>query len=173
MRREFPFAVAVVAVVVAVLAVMLPGLGFGQTETVFSHGGTPTDVYTRTFDSTGCGQVALNQGGHEIMHQNFTLQAESDIVVWFTFQLVLTDSRQEGSFQFGLDGTGTNQTWQVAAPGSTTANKFGTSQSTTLMWSFDRVPPGDHEVEEFAAVSRGSAELNGCAMTVLVAPSAN
>lgn len=176
MRKTMLFAVTVVAAIIAVLVVMLPGLGFGQTQTVFGHGGTPTDVYTRTFDSTGCAGVVLDPDGEQIMHQNFTLQAESNVVVWFTFQLVLESSGQRGSFQFGLDRTPTNQAWVVTAPGSTTAKSFGTAQSTTLMWSFDNVALGDHDVQVFAAVSPAvtpsqlNAELNGCAMTVLVNP---
>lgn len=161
-------AVAVVAAIVAVLAVLSPGLGFGQE--VFGHGGTPTDVYTQTFDAAYCGNVQLNQGGQTLMEQSFTLEAESNVVVWFTFQFGFENPRQEGLLAFGLDGGSMNNEWGIAAPGSTTAQSFSVRQSTTLSWSFDNVAPGPHRVTAFGRVSTGLAGLNTCAMTVLVTP---
>lgn len=177
MRRltasRISMAVAVVAVIVAVLAVVFPGLSFGQGQTVFGRGGTPTDVYTRTFDGDICENVELSQNGQSIMDQAFTLGVESNVVVWFTFQFGFQSPRQEGLLGFGLDGTSMNTEWGVAAPGSTTAKYFSVRQSTTLMWSFDNVAPGDHDVAAFGRVSTGSASLNTCAMTVLVSPVAS
>jgi hypothetical protein len=163
-----PTAVAVVAAIVAVLAVMFPGLGFGQTNS--GHGASPSDVYTQTFDDDFCGNTTLNQGGQTIMDQEFTLEAESNVVVYFMFQFGFQSPRQEGLMAFALDGVSTNKEWGVAAPGSTTAQSFSVRQSTTLMWSFDNVAPGDHSVQAFARVSTGSAGMSGCALTVLVSP---
>jgi hypothetical protein len=165
---RFSIAVSVVAVVVAILAVMFPGLGFGQTNS--GHGASPSDVYTQTFDDDFCGNVTLNQNGQTIMDQEFNLEAESNVVVYFMFQFGFQTPRQEGLMSFGLDGASTNKEWGVAAPGSTTAQSFSVRQSTTLMWSFDNVGPGDHHVEAFARVSTGSAGMSGCALTVLVSP---
>lgn len=172
MKRAFAprasTAVAVVAAIVAVLAVMFPGLGFGQTNS--GHGTSPSDVYTQTFDDDFCGATELNQNGQLIMDQGFTLEAESNVVVYFTFQFGFRTPRQEGLMSFGLDGASTNKEWGVAAPGSTTAQFFSVRQSTTLMWSFDNVAPGVRHVQAFARVSTGSAGLSGCALTVLVSP---
>jgi hypothetical protein len=104
------------------------------------------------------------------MDQAFAIEAESNVVVYFTFQFGFRSPRQEGLMSFGLDGASTNKEWGVAAPGSTTAQIFSVRQSTTLMWSFDNVAPGVHHVRTFARVSTGSANLSGCALTVLVSP---
>ncbi len=165
---RFSTAAGVVAVVVAILAVIFPGVGFGQTNS--GHGASPTDVYTQTFDDDFCGNTTLNQNGQTIMDQEFTLEAESNVVVYFMFQFGFHTPRQEGLMSFGLDGASTNKEWGVAAPGSTTAQFFSVRQSTTLMWSFDNVAPGDHSVQAFARVSTGSAGMSGCALTVLVSP---
>jgi len=165
---RFSTAVSVVAVVVAIVAVTFPGLGFGQTNS--GHGTSPSDVYTQTFDDDFCGNTTLNQNGQTIMAQEFTLEAESNVVVYFMFQFGFDTPRQQGLMSFGLDGASTNKEWGVAAPGSTTAQVFSVRQSTTLMWSFDNVAPGDHSVQAFARVSTGSAGMSGCALTVLVSP---
>jgi hypothetical protein len=161
-------AVSVVAVVVAIYAVMFPGLGFGQTNS--GHGVSLSDVYTQTFDDDFCGNTTLNQNGQLIMDQGFTLEAESNVVVYFTFQFGFNTPRQEGLMSFGLDGANTNKEWGVAAPGSITAQSFSVRQSTTLMWSFDNVAPGVRHVKAFARVSTGFASMSGCALTVLVSP---
>jgi hypothetical protein len=107
------------------------------------------------------------------MEQFFTLDVESNVVVYFSFELGFESPRQEGLISFGLDGIGTDQEWGIAAPGSITAQYFGTRQSGTLMWTFDHIAPGDHRVQAFARVSTGHAGMNGCALTVFVIPVAD
>lgn len=131
---------------------------------------SPIQVFTQTFEGDGCADATLNPEGQTIFDQGLTLAAESNVTVYISFELGLETSRQEGLISFGLDGTGTDQEWGVAAPGSTTAKFFGVRQSTTLMWTFDHVAAGEHSVQAFARVSTGSAGMNGCALTVLVSP---
>jgi hypothetical protein len=165
---RFSTAVSALAVAVAIVAVIFPGVGFGQTNS--GHGTSLSDVYTQTFDDDYCGNATLDQNGQSIMGQEFSLDAKSNVVVYFTFQFGFETPRQEGLMSFGLDGASTNKEWGVAAPGSSTAQSFSVRQSTTLMWSFDNVAPGEHSVQAFARVSTGSAGMSGCALTVLVSP---
>jgi hypothetical protein len=165
---RFVTAASVLAVVIAIVAVMFPGVVLGQSNS--GHGTSLSDVYTQTFDDDYCGNTTLDQNGQSIMGQEFSLDAESNVIVYFTFQFGFDTPRQEGLLSFGLDGTSTNKEWGVAASGNTTAQSFSVRQSTTLMWSFDNVAPGDHSVQAFARVSTGSAGMSGCALTVLVSP---
>lgn len=66
-------------------------------------------TYTQTFDDDFCGNVELNQGGQTIMAQEFTLETESNVVVYFMFQFGFRTPRQEGLMSFGLDSASTNK----------------------------------------------------------------
>jgi hypothetical protein len=158
--------VAVVAAIVAVLAVLSPGLGLGQE--VFGHGGTPTDVYTQTNPDTCLG---AGRNGQTAMVQGFDLAATSHVVVYFTAEWARLNSRQEGHISMGLDGRPETEVpvegWRFSGPVPRTSG--------TVMWTFDNVGPGHHRVNVFGRVSAAgdtntSADLNACALTVLVSP---
>jgi hypothetical protein len=158
-----PTAVAVVAAVVAVFAVMLPG--FGQTTS--SHGGTPTEVFMQTHPDT-C--LAVGPNDQTAMEQDFTLSDASHVLIYFTFEWGRLSSGEDGHIIPRLDGGGPFngvEAWRFS--GTTTTRTSG-----TIMWTFDNVAAGDHEVQVFARVSRGlsapSADLNDCALTVFVIP---
>ena len=74
MRRAILSAVAVVATILVLLGVMV-GVGIGQS--ISSHGGTPSDVYTQTWEGDNCANLELNQGGQAVFDQGFNLDAES------------------------------------------------------------------------------------------------
>lgn len=165
-------AVAVLAAIVAVLAVMFPGPGFGQTA--FSHGGPPSDVYTRTHPGDICAELGFNTV--TAMQQDFTLDVESNVLFYFTFELGALSAHETVNVEPGLDGIGAGNEWLLGGPANASTGIFGTGTSGTLMWSFDHVAPGDHDVEMFARVAGGdnpSADMNECAFTVFVIPVAD
>ena len=177
MRPDIPrtsTAIALVASIVAVVALMFPGVGFGQTTS--SHGGSPSDVYSQSNPEDSCARLSFH--GQTAMEQTFTLDAESNVLVYFSFEVGLPDPREEAEISFGLDGISPppEPEWGVAGPASTNVKRFGTRQSSTLMWTFDHVASGDHRVEAFARVGgpasipNPTADLNGCALTVIVIP---
>jgi len=158
-------AVAVVAAIVAVLAVMFPGFGFGQTTS--SHGGTPSEVFMQTHPDT-----CLNVGPNDeiALEQDFTLNEESHVLVYMTFEWGQLNASEDGHVIIRLDGGGPFdgvEAWRFS--GTTTTRTSG-----TIMWTFDNVAAGDHRVQMFARVTRGlatpSADLNDCALTVFVIP---
>ena len=158
-------AVAVVAAIVAVLAVMFPGLGFGETTS--SHGLSPTDVYTQTNPDT-C--LAAGRNGQTAMEQFFDLAAESHVVVYFTSEWARVSAHEEGHISMSLDGGP-----EVPFEGWRFSGTVSTRTSGTVMWTFDNVAPGHRRVNVFGRVSStgdisGSADLNSCALTVLVTP---
>jgi len=160
-------AVVVVAAIVAVLAVMFPGLGFGQST--FSHGGSPSDVYMQTDPNT-----CLNAGpnGQTAMEQFFDLGAESHVVVYFTSEWARLNTHERGHISMGLDGGP-----EVPVEGWRFSGTVSSHTSGTVMWTFDNVAPGHHRVNVFARVAsiqhdaeERSADLNSCALTVFVMP---
>jgi hypothetical protein len=166
---RFSTAVSVVAVVVALLAVMFPGFGFGQTT--FSHGGPPSDVYTQTNPDT-C--LSVGTEGATAMEQELTLGAESHLLVYFSFEWGALGTREEGKLSFELDGTDATSEWSF--PGNSATRTSG-----TVMWSFEDVPAGTHIVDVFGRVDpipsdgqppgvHTSADVNGCALTVIATP---
>jgi hypothetical protein len=153
----------------AVALVAIPVIAIGQTSSSF---GLPPDVYTQTFPGDYCGETDLSETA-AVMSQEVSLWAESSVVLYFSFEAGFENPRQEILVSFGLDGSDAaleGQEWGIAAPASTTARYFGSRQSTSLMWTFDHVEAGNHTVQAFARVSKGVAEMNGCALTVLVSP---
>jgi hypothetical protein len=172
-------AVAVVAAIVAVLAVMFPGLGLGQTTGV--KGGSPTAVYMNK-NSGFCAEVD-NFGG-SVISQEVTLDAESHLVTYFTFEWGTLSERLEGLISFALLDA-TREFPENVVAGS---NEWGfpgnriPRTSSTVMWSFENVPPGTYQVHGTARVDQApaggqpgteaTAGLNECALTVFVIPAA-
>ena len=173
-------AVAVVAAIVALVAVILPGIGFGQP--IFSHGGMPTDVYTQTLASPNdevCAEVPVD--GNDVMRQQFEVTVPSLVVAVSSFDWESLGDREIGVTHLELDGPfgspHPGDTWFTAlAPTIPIAH-------TTLTWSWANVLPGQtHTVGVYAAVQaipgRGSggedlfAVAQNCSLTVFVSPMA-
>ena len=176
-------AIAVVAAIVAVLAVMFPGLGFGQTSG--SHGGVPSDVYMQTQDSSEdvfCADVPAD--GVTAMPQQFELAGTSHVLAYFTFEWEGLDAREFGVLHLELDGVpSTTSEYEFTAPHA--MFKSNETVNGTVMWSFSNVAPGTHTVAVYAAVddldplpgatgqdSDLFANLGNCALTVIVTPAA-
>ena len=173
MRRTLHLVLAV-ATVVGVLGVMV-GVGIGQT--VSSHGGTPTDVYTQTLGSVNdelCAEV--NANGVSAMPLTFEVASPSLVVALFSFHLEGLDRREVAVAHLQLDGSapGVADTWYTAQ-----IRKVPFAQG-TLTWAFANVLPGQHTVSVYAAVdaipglSAGSSDLvarmQNCALTLFVSP---
>lgn len=166
MRGTIRRGVVVLGTIVAILGVMV-GVGIGQTS---SHGGSPSDIYTQTWPEDTCNDVQFDENGATIMEQQVTLQVESNLLVYFSYEIGFRSARQEALLSFGLDDSGPDQEWGIAAPASTTAQFFGTRQSGTMMWTFEHVEAGEHSVRANARVSTGVAGMNGCNLNVIVTP---
>jgi hypothetical protein len=165
-------AVAVVAAIVAVLAVMFPGLGFGQTNS--GHGASPSDVYTQTNAGT-CAEVSLDTVN--VMRQSFTTDVETNIVAYFTGQFGSLQQLEEGRLFFTLDLPDTH----VESGDQAIAGNIEPRTTATVMWSFVNVPAGDVEIGVGARVEQHvgasgdvnpapSSDLKNCAFTVFVSP---
>ena len=161
MRRTIPYAVAVVATIVVVLAVMV-GVGIGQPTS--SHGGSPSEVFMQT-DQFLCSDT--DWGG---MSQELTLAETSHLLVYFTATWFGLGSKERGYLWFNLDGTDTDADWEV--PGDKSRRTTG-----TMMWTFEDVAAGSHTVYAKSGARRlhegpgsGSADLHSCALTVMVIP---
>jgi hypothetical protein len=174
-------AVAIVATIVAVLAVMFPGLGIGETTT--SHGLTPTDVFSGTETET-CA-VVDTFGIAPIMPTEVSVSETSNLLVYFTSEWsgMSTDTELLLTFRVN-DGAGevanTGFEWGLTNNGSLRAHQSG-----TLMWTFDGIEPGVYSVFADARTdpvpgragggntnNNPSAVLENCAMTVFVVPAA-
>jgi hypothetical protein len=166
-------AIAVVAAI-AVLAVMFPGLGIGQTST--SHGVTPSDVFTRT-EPEVCAEVDTF-GTNTLFGSEFSVAATSNVLVYFSGERSGRDSETELLLSFAVNDlqgnfvVGTPFEWGLS-------NNPHIHDSGTVMWSFDAVQPGDYEVVFDARTDpvpdpRGggnpTAVLENCALTVFVIP---
>jgi hypothetical protein len=165
-------AVAVVAAIVAILAVTFPRVGFGGT--IFSHGGSPSDVYTQTTPDPSNSCLAAGPNGQIAMEQFFDLGAESHVVVYFTFEWARLSTHERGHISMGLDG---RPETEVPLEGWRFSGTVSSHTSGTVMWTFDNIAAGHHRVNVFARVgsiehdaAARSADLNACALTVLVTP---
>jgi len=159
-------AVAVVAVLVAAFAVMFPGLGFGQTTS--SHGGSPSDVYMQTHPDV-CVTATGAPGWETALEQDFTLNQESHVLVYFSLEWGRLSLSEEGHVNIQLDGGGP---FDDVEPWRFSGTKT-TRMSGTIMWAFNNVAPGDHAVDAIARVTGAdnpSADVNDCALTVIVTP---
>jgi hypothetical protein len=174
-------AVAVVAAVVAALAVMFPGLGFGQTST--SHGGTPSDVYTTTGPPPGeiCTYVDTF-GVAPILPTGVTVAEPSNLLVYFTSEVSGLHGDAELLLTFRVNDDAGNEVAQMGEWG--VSNDTRLHDTKTVMWSFDNVAPGAYEVFVDARTdpvpgppgggntnNNPSAALEQCALTVFVNPS--
>lgn len=170
--------VAIVAAIVAVLAVLLPGLGFGHTST--SHSVTPSDVYTTT-EPQICGEVDTF-GVPPILPTRVTVPEQpSNLLVYFTSEWSGLEADTELLLNFQVKDdegnfvVGTPFEWGVS-------NDPRLHDSGTLMWSF-HVGPGAYDVfvdartDPVPGPSGGgntnnnpNATLENCALTVFVSP---
>jgi hypothetical protein len=160
--------VAVVAAIVAVLAVAVPGVGIADPTT--TQGGPPSDVFM-TKTSKKC--AAVDATGVTLMPTAVSFDVDSHLLVYFTSEWGGLDAREEGLLGFELvDGSGdvfrsTPFEWGVAGSRITRTNA-------TVMWSFKDVPAGDYTVRMGARTEPDSddSSLNDCALTVFVIPAA-
>jgi hypothetical protein len=177
MRRTISLPVTVVATILVVLAVMV-GVGIGQP--IFSHGGTPTDVYAQTLGSPNdeaCADITVD--GVDVMRQQFDVAVPSLVVAEASFDWEGLDHREIGVTHLELDGPGgpIGDTWVTAlTPTIPVAH-------TTLTWSWANVQPGQtHTVVVYAAIQpmRGRASggedlfavAQDCSLTLFVSPMA-
>jgi hypothetical protein len=178
-------AVAIVATIVAVLAVMFPGLGIGATTT--SHGLTPTDVYTTVEpEPEGSCAVVDTFGTPPVLPTQVTVSATSNLVVYFTSEWSGLSSDTELLIQFRINDeagnflTNTPFEWGVGNKGS-----LRTHDSGTFMWTFQGIEPGTYTVFVDARTdpvpgppgggntnNNPSAGMGNCALTVFVSPTA-
>lgn len=165
--RRASTAVALVASAVAVLAVMFPGLGFGETTT---SQGAPSNVFMQR-NPGNCATV--DGGGAAVMTQDITLDVPSHLLVYFTAEWGSLSSYEEGLLDAGLDF---QSDFEWGSSGHTIPRT-----TSTVMWSFDSVPAGTHNVGVGARVDASpaggnppginpSSDLNECALTVFVVP---
>lgn len=176
-------AVAIVAAIVAMLAVMFPGLGFGQTST--SHGVTASDVYTTTggkIEGEICAHVDTFGVPGPVLPTRVTVTEPSNLLVYFTSEWsgLETDTELLLNFMVKDDAgnfvVGTPFEWGVS-------NDPRLHDSGTVMWSFDDVEPGAYDVfmdartDPVPGPSGGgntnnnpAATLENCALTVFVSP---
>jgi len=133
----------------------------------------PSAVFTQTNPDT-C--LAAGPNGQTAMEQDFTLDAESRVLVYFTFEWGRLNTHKVGHLSMGLDGRPGSEvpssTWRFSGTVST-------QTSGTVMWTFDNVAAGQHRVNVFANVyfiggnaGSASADVNECALTVFVIPAA-
>jgi hypothetical protein len=164
-------AVAVVAAIVAVLAVMFPGLGFGQANGI--HGGSPTDVFMqRAEDEQVCAPIGVNDDGVGIMPLQVDLEARSHLLVYFSFELGGLDSNERAQVNPNLDGAGGADFDPVFS-----GNSDGRVPS-TVMHVFPDVDPGTHTVDIFSSIfqvgprdqGRLLASMGDCVLAVFVIP---
>lgn len=165
-------AVAVVAAIVAVLAVMFPGLGFGQANGI--HGGSPTDVFMqRAEDEQVCAPIGVNVDGVGIMPLQVEVEVPSHLLVYFSFELGGLDTNERAQVGPQLDGNG--EDFDPVFAGNTDGRV-----PATVMHSFPDVGPGTHIVDVFASVfqvgpedqGRLLASMGDCVFTVFVIPAA-
>jgi hypothetical protein len=174
--RKASTAVAIVATTVAILAVMFPGLGFGDTATF--HGGPPSGVFMSTEPGVCNGEDKVpNDPPVALLPTTVEVGVESHVLVYFgsmwsglendtklvrKVEIFDADGFYENSPDFGANNG------QVHATG-------------TLMWTFEDIDPGTYTVEATAAVypehgvfidhgSNRGANLQSCALTVFVIP---
>src|SRR5215218_2878901 len=167
MRRPSAFrvstAVAVVATIVAVLAVMFPGLGFGLTTT--THGGTPSDVFMST--EPNCVDEPVGTEPRSLLPTTVIVGEElADLLVYFTTTSSGIGLDRELLLTLQVEGGG----FFMSSPQWIShGNSPRTPHSTlTVMWSFPDVPFGQYTVQ---ATARGEgANLQSCALSVFVMP---
>jgi hypothetical protein len=167
-------AVAIVATIVAVLAVMFPGLGIGATTT--SHGLTPTDVFTST-DPEVCHVEKVGPQPVSLLPTEVHVGEESLVVAYFTSTWSAPSGSPDELLLALKIGDDSSPEWIAnTGTGGSERNAHGVG---TVMWSFPNIPAGDYTVEATAHIggapgtsSQSGANLQACALTVFVSPRA-
>jgi hypothetical protein len=165
--RRASTAVALVASAVAVLAVMFPGLSLGEATT---SQGVPSTVFMQR-EPGMCAMVDGTQAA--VMTLDITLDGPSHLLLYFTAEWGSLNSREEGLLNPSLDFEPPFE-WGIS--GHTIPRT-----TSTVMWSFDNVPAGTHNVGVGARIEASpdtsnppggnpSSGLNECALTVFVIP---
>jgi hypothetical protein len=161
-------AVAVVSAIVAVLTVMaVPGISVGETT---ASQGAPGTVFMQRDPGT-CAMVDGTQAA--VMTLDITLDGPSHLLLYFTAEWGSLSSREEGLLNPSLDFEPPFE-WGIS--GHTIPRT-----TSTVMWSFDNVSAGTHNVGVGARVEASpdtsnppgvnpSSDLNECALTVFVIP---
>ena len=157
-------AVAVVSAVVAVLTLMvIPGISIGETT---SSQGVPALVHMQRDPGT-CAVVDGTQTA--VFTMDITLDEPSHLLLYFGAEWGGLSSREEGLLNPSLDF---DPPFEWGISGTTI-----TRTTSTVMWSWDDVPAGDHNIGVGARVEKHgpgggppSADLNECALTVFVVP---
>ncbi len=157
---------------VAIIAVVgLPVLGIGQTTTSSGHGGSPSDVFTKTNAGTCLDKVSLND--KNVMQRTFTTGVETNVVAYFTGQFGSLERREEGRLYFTLYFPGGN----TESPDQAIPGNLVPRTTATVMWSFVNVPAGSVQVGVQARVEQHppgekapKSDLKNCALTVFVMP---
>jgi hypothetical protein len=181
MRGTKLLAAAVLGAAATLLAVVaLPGLGFGETTT--SHGLTPSDVYTSTDPGVCHGDDKVGTEPVSLLPTAVQVGQESDLVVYFTS----TWSTPSGSpTELLMDLQVEGGEFFEASPEWITNAGTGLSEreahgAGTVMWSFPNIAAGDYTVEATAHIAgfsgtnrQSGANLQACALTVLVSPTAS
>lgn len=175
MRRQHPFAGALLGALVALVALLaVPGLGISEPST--SHSLTPSDVFTTT-EPEICAET--NPNGALALPTQVDVAATSNLLVYFSAEWSGLEIISELLVSLGVkDESGpvasTPFEWGLST-------NPGTHESGTLMWSFDNVEPGTYTVVADTRVDRvagshgggtPSAVLENCALTVFVSPAA-
>jgi hypothetical protein len=164
-------AVAFVAVVVAVLAVMFPGLGFGDPGE--SSGGSPTNAFMNTVPG-GCSQV--DHEGVNPMPTAVAFDQGSHLLVYFTSQWRALDV--SGTLLLGFELLHADGEFVTGTPLWSEEASLVTPASGTVMYTFEDVPPGLYTVQMFAQtrparpLGHPHVILENCALTVIVVPGA-
>ena len=165
-------AVAVVAAIVAVLAVLFPGLGFGQPDSF--RGGVPSHVFaTRAEAPEACAPIGVNVDGVQVMPLQVQVGVPSHLYVTFSFklsQMAAHEVVQVNPNLVGVDGPDFNPNFARDATLRTV--------SETVTQFFPNVAPGTHTVDVFASVFQVGprdegplqVDMEDCVLTVFVTP---
>ena len=173
------YTVTVVAATVAVLAVALPVLG----DTLASHGGTPTDVYTAT-DPDVCqkGEPDTKIGSEqlEMLPMTVTVGQESHLVTYLGG--MWSGFKDDAALILWVELFNQDSGVSRLSPGFSVTNGT-THNSGTIMWTFENVNPGTYTMQGLVALfpARGAfvehgvtdfrgANIQNCALTVFVNP---
>jgi hypothetical protein len=156
-----------VVLVAAIALMMIPTWGIGVTT--HSHGGSPTDVYAST-DRKVCNRVEVKRHEVAMMKTPLTVGARSQVVV--TFTATASHYARKAALLLELQIYGPNDFIQR----SPTSIVGGGSDHwpVTATWVFRNIAPADYTIWAVAwmgpLLGGGGANLQGCALTVLVAP---
>jgi hypothetical protein len=173
MRRTL-LSVVLGAVVVLIAVVALPGLGIGATTT--SHGLTPTDAFTNT-DPEVCHVEKVGPQPVSLLPTAVHVGEESLVVAYFTSTWSAPSGSPDELLLALKIGDDSSPEW-IANTGTGGSERAAHGVG-TVMWSFPNVPAGDYTVEATAHIAgapgtsgQSGANLQGCALTVVVSPMA-